>query len=330
MRSSRRLLITAVATLILAAAHHIYGGILYATPWRVHGALVALVLAGVIAWLHHRRAHGLELTLIAIACVLGVGLFEGLYNHVVKNALYLAGAPRGVLLRMFPPPTYEPPGDPVFELSGIGEALAGGVTAVAALRFAAARRGAGTRLAAGTALAPRALVSVAGEPVALPDPVWLTHLQFRRFAGCPICNLHLHRFQTRHAELLGAGIHEVVVFHSPADELRTHTSGLPFAVIADPDKRLYAAFGVEAGARSLLDPRVWPTIVRAVARSTVAILRGRERAPSPVQRAGRLGLPADFLIDSDGRILACKYGDHADDQWSVDEVLAAARGASGG
>jgi hypothetical protein len=37
---------------------------------------------------------------------------------------------------------------------------------------------------------------------------------------------------------------------------------------------------------------------------------------------GRLGLPADFLIDSDGRVLACERGTHANDQWSVDEVLA--------
>jgi hypothetical protein len=33
-------------------------------------------------------------------------------------------------------------------------------------------------------------------------------------------------------------------------------------------------------------------------------------------------LPADFLIGSDGRVLARKLGTHANDQWSVDEVLA--------
>jgi hypothetical protein len=39
-------------------------------------------------------------------------------------------------------------------------------------------------------------------------------------------------------------------------------------------------------------------------------------------------LPGDFLIDTDGRIVAQKYGVHAYDQWSVDELLAAA--AAGG
>ena len=36
---------------------------------------------------------------------------------------------------------------------------------------------------------------------------------------------------------------------------------------------------------------------------------------------GGFGLPADFLIAGGGRILACKYASHANDQWSVDDVL---------
>jgi len=36
---------------------------------------------------------------------------------------------------------------------------------------------------------------------------------------------------------------------------------------------------------------------------------------------GNLGLPADFLIAPEGRIIASKYGVHAFDQWSVDEVI---------
>lgn len=39
-----------------------------------------------------------------------------------------------------------------------------------------------------------------------------------------------------------------------------------------------------------------------------------------------LGKPADFLIETDGTIRARKYGLHADDQWSVDELLDLASG----
>jgi hypothetical protein len=43
---------------------------------------------------------------------------------------------------------------------------------------------------------------------------------------------------------------------------------------------------------------------------------------------GRLGLPADFLIGPDGRVLAAKYGQHVDDHWSVDQLLRIAQSAS--
>jgi hypothetical protein len=44
---------------------------------------------------------------------------------------------------------------------------------------------------------------------------------------------------------------------------------------------------------------------------------------------GPLGLPADFLIAPDGSIKAAHYGRHADDQWTVDEMLALARQPNG-
>ncbi|MEV5705405.1 peroxiredoxin-like family protein [Actinoallomurus sp. NPDC052274] len=180
------------------------------------------------------------------------------------------------------------------------------------------------RLHPGDVIRDRELTPVTGPAIRLPQPGHLVHVQFRRFAGCPVCNLHLRSIVRRHAEIEAAGIREVVLFHSPADELREYTPDLPFAVIADPDKRLYVEFGVESAKRALLNPRVWGTIGRAVLRNAWGIVRGRERAPAATPHGGRFGLPADFLIAADGTILACKYGDHAYDQWSVDELLALA------
>jgi AhpC/TSA antioxidant enzyme len=169
----------------------------------------------------------------------------------------------------------------------------------------------------------RTLVTVSGGNVPVPHPDHLIHLQFRRFAGCPVCNLHLRSIVNRRADIEAAGVHEVVVFHSSADTLRTYTADLPLDVIADPDRVLYREFGVESHPRALLDPRAWPTIVRAVAQELRAVRRGRP-APPTRPEGGRLGLPADFLIAPDGRVLASKHGVHADDQWSVDELLALA------
>jgi peroxiredoxin len=169
---------------------------------------------------------------------------------------------------------------------------------------------------------PRVLEDLAGRPVPLPQEGALVHLQFRRFAGCPVCNLHLRSFARRHGELESAGVREIVLFHSPADELRPHTADFPFAIVADPDKRLYAEFGVTSSPRALLDPRAWLPILRAVAFAIGGLLAGTVRPPPAKPHGGRLGLPADFLIAPDGEMIASKYGVHVDDHWSVDDVLA--------
>lgn len=171
------------------------------------------------------------------------------------------------------------------------------------------------------------LPTVTGAPARVPDPGALVHLQFRRFAGCPVCHLHLRSFARAADRLTAAGVREIVFFHAGADELREHVTDLPFAVIPDPDKRWYRRFGVESGRRALLDPRAWPGIARSVAAGLWLLVRRRAHLPATSPTGGRLGLPADLLIAPDGTVLAAKYGEHADDQWSVDEVLTLAREA---
>jgi peroxiredoxin len=188
------------------------------------------------------------------------------------------------------------------------------------------------RLDPGSTVPPRQLVAISGESVSVPDPGALVHLELRRFAGCPICNLHLRSVVQRKDELAAAGIKEVVVFHSTDEEMRKYQAELPLAVVADPQKKLYAEFGVEAAPRAVLNPRVWPAILRAVGHTIGAVIRRKEKAPPIKHENGSLGLPGDFLIDSDGRVVASKYGTHAYDQWTVDEVLelAKSRGAANG
>jgi peroxiredoxin len=181
------------------------------------------------------------------------------------------------------------------------------------------------RLTAGSFITARRLGTVSGATVAVPDPDAVLHLQFRRFAGCPVCSLHLRSFARRNGDMLKARIREVVVFHSPPEELLPQVADLPFAVVADPRKQLYKEFGVESAKRALLDPRAWPAIVSGVLNSLWEIVRHRHPAPPRTPYGGRFGLPADFLIASGGSVIAVKYGQHANDQWSVGELLALAR-----
>lgn len=163
----------------------------------------------------------------------------------------------------------------------------------------------------------RTLTTIEGGGVALPAADGLVHLQFRRFAGCPICNLHMHEVASRHNEIANAGVIEVVVFHSSADRLRRYVAELPFAVVADPERKLYDEFGVHNSIRGMLNKNV----ARAVGRGMRQTRSARALVGSLAPTENHLGMPADFLIASDGAVVARKYGQHADDQWSVDELL---------
>ncbi|MFI0452747.1 peroxiredoxin-like family protein [Actinomadura sp. 6N118] len=163
--------------------------------------------------------------------------------------------------------------------------------------------------------------TIRSEQITVPSPEGMTHLQFRRYAGCPICNIHLRSITRRHEEIVGAGIREVVVFHSSSEDMLPHQGELPFAVIADPDKKLYVTFGVEKSRWALLHPQAWSRPMDP--RAWVTVARGLRAGgrPYPTKRESLIGLPADFLIDIEGQVRAVKYGRHFSDQWSVDELL---------
>ena len=157
--------------------------------------------------------------------------------------------------------------------------------------------------------------AVTGEEINLPDPTRLVHLQFRRFVDCPICNTHIAEFRKRARDIEAAGIKEAIVFHSSPKSIRSYQRDVPFLMVGDPKKFFYKQFGVEA---SLGFAR--PKALEAALRGIVHGHFGLRLAGGP------LGLPADFLIAPSGSICAVKYGAHAYDQWSVDELLILAKG----
>jgi hypothetical protein len=122
----------------------------------------------------------------------------------------------------------------------------------------------------------------------------------------------------RRAREIGAGgIKEVILFHSSAQSIRSHQKDIPFLMTGDPNKLLYKEFGVETSLRFLN--------LRALG----AALRGMMHGHFALRLSdGPLGLPADFLIAPSGQIKALKYGTDAYDQWSVDELLALAKGVT--
>jgi hypothetical protein len=84
--------------------------------------------------------------------------------------------------------------------------------------------------------------------------------------------------------------------------LDKYQDGMPFPVIGDPDKTLYHRFGVLASAKAVFNPHAWR-----------ALPVGWRRAI------------ANAVAHRRGHVAGVKYGTHAYDQWSVDELLVLAQ-----
>lgn len=173
----------------------------------------------------------------------------------------------------------------------------------------------------GATVRARTLTAIDGATLTVPDPGRITHLQFRRFAGCPWCDLHLRSVAARHEEIRALGVTEVAVFNSSTEELLAYEGDLPFPVVADPSRRLYREFGVDRSVRALLDPRGWPSGVRAVRAAVRRTAAGASPRRLPHPGTAMFGLPSELLIGADGRILARHDGSHPGDQWSVSQLL---------
>lgn len=139
----------ALGVLILTSVHHVYGAVIYDTPWRLHIVHIAIPVAAVIVaalWLGAARGNtttGRVATWVGIAVILVfpvamIGFMEGGYNHVLKNAVFFTGGEEA-MRTLFPQWLYEPgsvetPNDFVFEATGVAQFPLSVWTAVLAWR----------------------------------------------------------------------------------------------------------------------------------------------------------------------------------------------------
>ena len=143
-------------------------------------------------------------------------------------------------------------------------------------------------------------------------------LKFYRFATCPICNLHMHRFIQEHQRVSDAGLTTVVLYHSPADKLaEAQDYATPFDLVPDAEKQIFRAYGVERGLRGFVSP----TVMREYAKA----LRAGYSPGLTSSDGGVTGNPADFLIDASGRVVFAHYGKHYADSLEAADVVEAWR-----
>ena len=127
-KSAIGLLMSIGTIVLLTSIHHIYGAIHYQTPWRLHTLHINIPLFLTIAFLLFyslkerpgaRKMGKLAVMITIVTWIIWVGLYEGVYNHLIKDILFFSGLSGQMMLNLFPPPTYEMPNDVFFEVTGI-------------------------------------------------------------------------------------------------------------------------------------------------------------------------------------------------------------------
>jgi peroxiredoxin Q/BCP len=172
-----------------------------------------------------------------------------------------------------------------------------------------------------------------GDPVidlrlpALDDSIFNTEplrgrrymLSFFRFAGCPFCNIRMHELVTRYNEL-PEGFTIVAVFDAPLDDLKRHETRhhAAFPVLADGANTYYKEYSIDRSVLGMLKGAVvrFPALVRAILRGYLpTTIKGKVHT-----------LPADFLVDEQGRIQTAHYGRDLGDHLPFEKVKAFAGG----
>lgn len=164
-----------------------------------------------------------------------------------------------------------------------------------------------------------ALVDIQNRRVVIGGNGRRTLLSFFRDAACPFCNFRIYELTERHRALTALGLDVVAVFQSSADDVRHFIARKPrpFHVVADPLGGTHDLYGIEHSFWRKLKAVVTrvPTLIKGLRIAGLAGLRTNNR------------MPADFLIDENGRVVEAWYGSDAGDRIPFERIeLFVARG----
>lgn len=168
------------------------------------------------------------------------------------------------------------------------------------------------RLSAPTAAPDIRISDIEGNPVLLNDGEHPTLLCFFRDPACPFCNLRIYELTQRHAAFSALGLKVVAVFSASPNEVRRFVARKrrPFQVVADTSPQTFEAYGIE---------RSFWRKMKAIVTRVPSLLRGLRIVGLAGLSTSNL-LPADFLLDENGRIVQAWYGRDAGDRMPFDSI----------
>ncbi len=151
-------------------------------------------------------------------------------------------------------------------------------------------------------------------------------LGFFRHAGCPFCNLRIHALSKAHEELKSLGF-EMIFFFESKDQviLRSsfHQGVSPIPIIADPEKKWYATYGLESSVMK-------STISHITSFVQTALRAKATNVPMHMMADGESfsTLPAEFLLEKGLKIKKLHYSQNLTDRIEIDVIKEFARTGS--
>ncbi|MEL7586067.1 MAG: hypothetical protein AAGU19_05085 [Prolixibacteraceae bacterium] len=135
MKTLKLIYKASVGTMLLTLIHHVYGAVIYEATFRLHVAYVAIPVILLLIFTYRSSVNHsytgkgkLALRFFLLTTILisvgAIGIFEGGYNHVLKNILFFCGTSRATFDLLYPP-IYELPDDFIFEATGILQFITG-------------------------------------------------------------------------------------------------------------------------------------------------------------------------------------------------------------
>ena len=149
---------------------------------------------------------------------------------------------------------------------------------------------------------------------------------FFRHAGCPFCNIRVHALTKIHKEVKEKGLEMIFFFESKENVLLRstfHQEVSPIPLISDPEKKMYAAYGLENSGFKSAVSHITTFVQTAFKAKSLGV-------PVHAMADGEsiTTMPAEFLIDKGLVVKAVHYSERLNDRMNIDTIRAFAESKS--
>lgn len=143
-------------------------------------------------------------------------------------------------------------------------------------------------------------------------------IAFFRHAGCPFCNLRVHALTKVHEELKAKGLEMIFFFESKESVLLRstfHKEVSPIPLISDPEKEIYAKYGLEESKSASAKSHIKSFVQTAIKAKIAGVPMNM-----PAEGESLNTIPAEFLVDESLRLKKLHYSKGLTDRLEIDVI----------